>query len=377
VVSVRKAVLEKEMERLGERGHEAADFFREEYKLNHLIWEMNDEEGRGEGEGSSGKNIGDTSSKLGENSANNNRKSTPSSLPPLQLSLWDGVIMGGGVGLSIGSAFRMATEKTLFAMPETAIGFFPDVGGSYWLPRVGREGGREGVSALGRYIGLTGVRLGGWDLVKAGTATHFVKSEKVEEVVREVEGLREGGRGGGLQGRVRREEVEAVLRRWVVGGEEAREGVRGCLLARREKEIEEVFGGEGGREGGVEGVFRRLEAMVAAEEEGGREGRREWAEKTLALLRKASPTALKVTWRLLEEGERKGREGGRAATFSMEYRVAMGHMNKESDFCEGVRALLVEKGAKPGWRKGRVEEVSEEEVDVFFRDLGENKLKVV
>eukprot|EP00624_Nannochloropsis_granulata_P007433 evm.model.NODE_7865_length_9534_cov_20.900881.2 len=263
-------------------------------------------------------------------------------------------------------------------MPETAIGFFPDVGGSYWLPRVGKEGGRDGgrqgVSCLGRYIGLTGVRLGGWDLIKAGIASHFVRSGTVEEVVREVEGLREEGREGGVRGRVGREEVEGVLSKWAVRGEEAKENVRGCLLARREKEIEEVFGGEGGKEGGVEGVFRRLEAMVEAGEERGREGRREWAEKTLALLRKASPTALKVTWRLLEEGERKGREGGRAATFPMEYRVAMGHMNQESDFSEGVRALLVEKGRKPGWRKGGVEEVSEEEVDVFFRDLGGGEL---
>jgi enoyl-CoA hydratase/carnithine racemase len=221
VVSVRKAVLEKEMGRLGERGHEAADFFREEYQLNHLIWVMNEEEegGRKEGGRREGRKV-----EKGQNGGSSTPSSPPSlpRPPPLQLSLWDGVIMGGGVGVSIGSAFRIATEKTLFAMPETAIGFFPDVGGSYWLPRVGGrgggrgesssassregggEGGREGVSGLGRYIGLTGVRLGGWDLVKAGIATHFVKSEKVEEVVRGVEGLREGGREGRVGRRYRR-----------------------------------------------------------------------------------------------------------------------------------------------------------------------------
>lgn len=88
-----------------------------------------------------------------------------SSLIP-QISFWDGIVMGGGVGLSIFGEYRIATEKALLAMPETAIGLFPDVGGSAWLPHLD-----EG---LGNYLGLTGARLGPNDLLHAKIATHFV-----------------------------------------------------------------------------------------------------------------------------------------------------------------------------------------------------------
>jgi enoyl-CoA hydratase/carnithine racemase len=359
VVSVRAAVLARGMKCAGEKGHAAADFFREEYQLNNLIWEMNARDAGGEGRGGTER-------------------------PLLQVSLWDGVVMGGGVGLGIGSAFRIVTEKTVFAMPETAIGFFPDVGGSYWLPRLsfpasgqgegGREGGREeGREGLGRYIGLTGVRLKGWDLMWAGIGTHFVKSGEVDAMLQALEALREGGK----EGRMRWEEVEEVLGRYRVQEDEAREGLRTCSLQTHEQDIAEVFGRrEGGREGGVEGVLARLRDMAEGKEggrEGGREGRQEWASKTLALLERASPTALKVTWRLLEEGRKGGREGGRPATFPLEYRVAMGHMRRDSDFVEGVRALLVDKDGKPRWKRRRVEEVGEEEVAAYFQPLGEGE----
>jgi 3-hydroxyisobutyryl-CoA hydrolase len=88
------------------------------------------------------------------------------------VSLLDGIVMGGGVGLSVHGQFRVATESTLFAMPEVGIGFFPDVGGTYFLPRLR--------GSLGMYLGLTGARLSGRDVVAAGVATHFVSSERLE-----------------------------------------------------------------------------------------------------------------------------------------------------------------------------------------------------
>jgi enoyl-CoA hydratase/carnithine racemase len=87
------------------------------------------------------------------------------SLAP-QVSIWDGFVMGGGVGISIFGEFRVATEKAVFAMPETAIGLFPDVGGSSWLPHL-----KDGVGA---YVGMTGCRLNAADLVYANMATHFI-----------------------------------------------------------------------------------------------------------------------------------------------------------------------------------------------------------
>lgn len=90
------------------------------------------------------------------------------------VALLNGIVMGGGVGLSVHGAYRVATEKAVFAMPETAIGFFPDVGGSHFLPRLPGK--------LGIYLALTGARLHGRDLFKAGIATHFVCSDRLEEL---------------------------------------------------------------------------------------------------------------------------------------------------------------------------------------------------
>lgn len=111
----------------GKPGVVNSDFFREEYRMNYRI----------------------------------GTSKTP------QVSIWNGIVMGGGVGVSIHGKYRVATESTLFAMPETAIGLFPDVGGTYWLPRL--------QSSYGEYIGLTGARLRSYDLLHSGIATHYVK----------------------------------------------------------------------------------------------------------------------------------------------------------------------------------------------------------
>lgn len=99
---------------------------------------------------------------------------TLSQMKPLQISIWNGICMGGGVGLTWHSPIRIATDNTMYAMPETAIGFFTDVGGSYFLPRI-----RNDIS-LGLYLGLTGHRLKARDLVKWGVATHFVPKDRIQ-----------------------------------------------------------------------------------------------------------------------------------------------------------------------------------------------------
>ena len=95
-------------------------------------------------------------------------------MKPLQISLWNGIVMGGGVGVSVHAPIRVATDNTVFAMPETSIGFFTDVGGSYFLPRVKHN------IQHGLYLGLTGHRLKAKELVQWGIATHFVSSAKIE-----------------------------------------------------------------------------------------------------------------------------------------------------------------------------------------------------
>jgi enoyl-CoA hydratase len=95
-------------------------------------------------------------------------------MSPLQISIWNGIVMGGGVGVSCHAPIRVATDNTMYAMPETGIGFFTDVGGSYFLSRI------KGDISLGMYLGLTGHRLKAKDLVKWGVATHFVSADKIE-----------------------------------------------------------------------------------------------------------------------------------------------------------------------------------------------------
>lgn len=95
-------------------------------------------------------------------------------MSPLQIAIWNGIVMGGGVGVSCHSKLRIATDNTVYAMPETGIGFFTDVGGSYFLSRVHNN------ISLGLYLGLTGFRLKSRDLVRWGVATHFVPSERLE-----------------------------------------------------------------------------------------------------------------------------------------------------------------------------------------------------
>ena len=90
-------------------------------------------------------------------------------MKPTQISVWNGIVMGGGVGISVHAPIRVATDNTVYAMPETGIGFFTDVGGSYFLPRV-----KNNDISLGLYLGLTGQRLKAKELVQWGVATHFV-----------------------------------------------------------------------------------------------------------------------------------------------------------------------------------------------------------
>ena len=95
---------------------------------------------------------------------------------PLQIALWNGITMGGGVGVSCHAPIRVATDKTVFSLPETGIGFFTDVGGSYFLSRL-----KNNIS-LGLYLGLTGHRLKGEEVIQWGVATHYVPMTKLEDL---------------------------------------------------------------------------------------------------------------------------------------------------------------------------------------------------
>ena len=285
--------------------HRTHDFFMKEYRLNHLLG------------------------------------TTPTPI----VSVLNGITMGGGVGLSVHGKVRVATEATLFAMPETGIGFFPDVGGGYFLPRLPHPG-------LGLYLALSGARLRGAEALAAGVATHYMPVaglDALEQAVRN-----DLYRDAAADEATSDAAIAHVLEQHCVAppAEASRK------LTDRLGAIGRCFGDDVGT---IEECVARLaaEAGAAGPEanerfQTGGDPDATWARKTLGLLARASPAALKVTFEQLRRGG--GKHGGTdgadlGAVLRMEFRIAVRFMEKDqgSDFFEGVRALIVDKDMKPEW----------------------------
>jgi len=236
------------------------------------------------------------------------------------VSFLDGIVMGGGVGIGLPAKYRVATERTVFAMPEATIGLFPDVGGGWYLSRLpGR---------LGQYLALTAARLDGADAKAIGLATHYLASDTLE----------------GVKAKLVAEprNVEAILDAASVAPPEA------PILAQL-GEIDRLFAAD------------TLEDILAAlEADGG-----EWAQTVLASLRAKSPQSCKVALRQL-------REGATRTDFADEMRVEYGlaaHVSMRHDFIEGVRALLVDKDNAPQWDPATPDGVTDTMLDTIFAPM--------
>ena len=236
------------------------------------------------------------------------------------VTVMDGVTMGGGVGISLPADFRIATERTRLAMPETGIGLFPDVGAGWFLPRLH---GRTGV-----WMVLTGARLTTADCELLGLATDVVAAERLPEIKAAI--VREP------------EAIERILTEF-----EADPG-RAPIAAWRD-DIDRLFAGES------------VEAIVAALEADGSD----WARSQLEAMRPKSPISSKVSFRLLAGGLTPATIADDLAT---EYRVARRQVMSH-DFAEGVRAVIVDKDNNPAWSPPRLEQVSEAMVDAVFAPL--------
>ncbi|XP_071328625.1 3-hydroxyisobutyryl-CoA hydrolase, mitochondrial [Trachinotus anak] len=249
------------------------------------------------------------------------------------IALIDGITMGGGVGLSVHGQFRVATEKTLFAMPETAIGLFPDVGGGYFLPRLqGR---------LGLFLALTGFRLKGRDVQRAGVATHFVESKKIPDLEKELVDLKSPSA----------EDVTRVLDTYQT--QSSLDSEKPFVLDKHMSDIDRLFSS-----GSVEGIVQNLKADGS-----------EFAKKQAEILSKMSPTSLKITYRQLQAGATLSLQD----VLVMEYRLSQACM-RGCDFYEGVRAVLVDRDQNPTWNPSALEDVSDQSVDQCFSSLGEKDL---
>jgi len=265
-------------------GSEARDFFRVEYRMNHALFTY---------------------------------------AKPI-VAFMDGITMGGGVGISQPARYRVATENTKLAMPETGIGLFPDVGGGWYLSRLpGRTG---------QYLALTGHRLDGAECLVLGLASHYLHSGALETAKARIVADPQA--------------IETVLDDLSSPAPDAR------ILAHRGA-IDRLFASD-----------RLEDVLVALEADGG-----EWAAQQLATLGTKSPQTMKVSLKLLLDGRTM-------PTFEDEMRqefAVASHVVQRHDFVEGVRALIVDKDNAPRWEPATVAEVSDHLIDQIFAPLPEGE----
>jgi len=241
--------------------------------------------------------------------------------PKPYVALISGIVMGGGVGVSVHGSARVADETTMFAMPETGIGLFPDVGGSYFLPRCPGK--------TGLYMALTGARLKTPDCLYAGIATHFVPKAKREE----------------------------LLARLCDGAsfDDLHENVPDTFLDTHRKSIDTIFGGET-----IEAVMAALDADHT-----------DWSRDTAGIVRSKSPTSTKLTFRQLREGAALSFDDCMRMEYRMVHGIVAGH-----DFYEGVRATIIDKDGTPKWRPAMLAEVSDADIESYFAPLGAKELSL-
>ncbi|KAF6841683.1 3-hydroxyisobutyryl-CoA hydrolase (enoyl-CoA hydratase/isomerase) [Colletotrichum plurivorum] len=256
------------------------------------------------------------------------------------VAFMDGITMGGGVGLSVHAPFRIATERTVFAMPETTIGFFPDVGASFFLPRMN--------GYVGTYLALTSERLRGVNAFYSGIATHYLHSTTLPQLESRLAELR-------FQDDMTMEQRLQIIASTL---EEFSTGVP----------HDEPMAIAGDIRRAIDRCFRWNtipEIIAALEQERGEAATGEWAEKTLETLHQRSPTAVNVALKQM----RIGATWSIAETFKREHQIATKFM-KHPDFTEGVTALLVRKET-PKWQPATLGEVDTKATSEFFRTEGE------
>jgi enoyl-CoA hydratase len=237
--------------------------------------------------------------------------------PKPYVALIDGIAMGGGMGLSIHGSHRIVTETSLLAMPETVLGLFPDVGATWYLNRCPGQ--------MGLYLALTGLRLSAADALALGLATHFVPAAMLDALIADL----------AAADRLAAGDIDRILARHTgTAGDSA--------LPARQAAVDRIFSGAA-----VDAIMPGLESEP-----------QDWAAEALAVLCRASPTSLAVTFRRLREG----RGQSIADIFRVEYRlarrIAAGH-----DFAEGVRAILIDKDQTPRWQPGRLADLDPEALD--------------
>jgi len=244
--------------------------------------------------------------------------------PKPYIALIDGIVMGGGVGISIHGSHRVAGDRFQFAMPEVGIGFFPDVGATWFLPRLPGE--------VGTYCALTGERMKNADAVPAGIATHYVASWRFPQLVT---ALTDAG------------PVDAILNTF-----SERLGIGPLSFYRAA--MDRLFSGDR-----VEDIVAALEAEAIS-----RSAEAGWAGATVAALRGRSPTSLKIALAQVRRGRAWSFTDCMKTEFRIVSRIIHGH-----DFYEGVRAVIIDKDNAPRWTPDRLKQVHDDDVERHFAPL--------
>ncbi|KAL6130411.1 hypothetical protein ACLB2K_068790 [Fragaria x ananassa] len=253
-----------------------------------------------------------------------------------QVSLLNGIVMGGGAGASVHGRFRVATENTVFAMPETALGLFPDVGASYYLSRL--------PGFFGEYVGLTGARLDGAEMLACGLATHFVPSTSLpllEAALCKVDSSEFAT-------------VQAILDQY-----SQHPALKEKSAYHRMDIIDKCFSRRT-----VEGILSALEEEAAKRADG-------WLSTTIQSLKKASPMSLKISLRSIREGRLQGVGQCLVREYRMVSHVLRGEVSK--DFREGCRAILLDKDRNPKWEPSKLELINDNMVDQYFSKLDDEE----
>ena len=253
------------------------DFFKIEYKLNYLISQFSKE----------------------------------------FLSVWNGVVMGGGVGLSIYGDHRLATDNSKFAMPESAIGFFPDVGGSYFLSNLPGN--------IGKYIGLTGEVLGLNELIFFGLATHYFQSNKIEH----------------------------VKEKFITRGEISHDNFEvknDTYLIKNMNLINELFNGN------IQTIISNLKNHNS-----------EFSKKILDILLAKCPMSLAISTKLIDDAKGKSLKECLETEFQLSQKIVY-----RSDFDNGVNSVLISKDHNPIWEPSKIDEINIEDLDFYFETHTEN-----
>ena len=238
--------------------------------------------------------------------------------PKPYLSIWQGVVMGGGVGLSIYGDYRITTESTKFAMPETSIGFFPDVGGSFFLSRLDNN--------IGKYLGLTGELIQSKDLINFGLATNFCPEDKIDKLITQYI----------IDGSVSNYETETSSN----------------FSNAKLDFIKKNFSGD------IYEIFNNMRALGDQ-------------EKLISKLQSKCPMSLAVTSLLIKNSLNRTLK----ECLEIEYRLSQKMVNRH-DFGEGIEAVLIEKHHNPRWEPNSIKDIIKNDLEKLFSSTIDNELKL-